>query len=161
MSNDNFEFYYNSNLNVMCILNKKSGNILTAIAHKIYSNNSNDCWNWQFVISTTCTDHVVTMFMGSTYFNFEINGKIDEFNDLVIEFNGNDGNCNHIITINRNYGYKDDILETYGYLIDTFMGKDITNSNKYMPSEICKAIQECVTEKKTDSFFDLLKSKNK
>ena len=34
MHNDDFDFYYNSDLKVMCILNKKNGSILTAIVHK-------------------------------------------------------------------------------------------------------------------------------
>ena len=70
MHNDNLEFYYNDNLNVMCILNKKNGGILTAIVNKIHSNDNDKCWNWQIVISSTISEHIITVFMPSTYRNF-------------------------------------------------------------------------------------------
>lgn len=157
MYNDYFDFYYNSDLKVMCILNKKNGSILTAIVHKYYYNDTN--WSWQIIISSTQTDHVITLFMPSTYLNFEILGKIDEYNNLIIEFNGNDGNCVHNIIINRSCGYIYDVSETYGYLIDQFMGKDTSDSALYTPSEVGKAIRNCVNSKKTNSFFDFLNSK--
>lgn len=157
MHNDYFDFYYNSDLKVMCILNKKNGSILTAIVHKYYCNDTN--WSWQIVISSTQTDHVITLFMSPTYLNFEILGKIDKYNNLIIEFNGNDGNCTHTITINRTHGYIHDVSETYGYLIDQFMGKDTSDSALYTPSEVGKAIQDCVSSKKTGSFFDFLNPK--
>lgn len=159
MHNDNLEFYYNDNLNVMCILNKKNGGILTATVNKIHSNDNDKCWNWQIVISSTISEHIITVFMPSTYRNFEILGKFDECNNLNIEFIGNDGNCTHTITINRSYGYKYIINETYGFLIDQFMGKDTSNKDLYMPSDIGKTAQECVANNKTDAFFDLLRSK--
>lgn len=150
--NNKYSIHYNPNQTIMCVINHEDDSILTVVANKIYSDTDNFL-NWEFTFCSTLAMNPINIYMKGAYVDFKIYGEIDDTNNLIIKLVGFDGNAVHSIIVDKDYNSKYGDTESYGYMINKFMGKiDNSLKNSILPVEDCKQV------KKPASLFDMLKN---